>query len=96
MNVFCIHRVPFNKPCGFCGRVGEHGVSDHVREIAMEMLTERLYIKRSYEDAKVLMKLTTIAGIAALTGLSEKTVRKMERDLKGELCVQDTSTQGKT
>lgn len=92
MNVICIHRVPYKKPCGACGRDGEHGISDGVREIAREMICERILIKRSYDDARILMKLTTMSGISCLTGLSMKTLRKMQKEIEGELCRNDIAT----
>lgn len=93
MNVFCIHSLPFNKPCELCGRNGENGVSDQIFEIALEMLVERVRIKRNYEDAKILMKMTTLDTISKLTGLSAGKLRKMQRQIEGELCKPETSTQ---
>lgn len=92
MNVICIHRVPFKKPCEACGRDGVNGISDEVRSIAEEMVCERLMIERSYEDVKALRRLTTIEGISLLTGLSEGTIRKIEKRLREKLWRQDTFT----
>ena len=66
--------------------MGDHGVSDHSKEIAREMLIERTLIKHSYDEAKVLMKLTTMQSIAELTGVSPTTLRKMQKEIEGELC----------
>ena len=93
MNVFCIHSVPFNKPCDLCGREGENGVSDFMADIAIDMLWERLLVKRSYEDAKILMKMTTIKTISQLTGISESKLRKMQKKIEGEKCRPETCTQ---
>lgn len=88
MNVVCIHRVSYDKPCEFCGRGGSQ---DCMTEIAYEMLWERLHIKRSYDDARILMKLTKISDISEMTGISTSKLRKMQKELEGELCKQDTS-----
>lgn len=79
MNVRCIHRLPYSKPCFKCGRVGASGISDHSRNEAIELLKERQYLKRQLQDIKILLSCYTIAQISELTGISESTLRRLER-----------------
>lgn len=92
MNVYCIHSVPFDKSCDLCDRTIESGSEITADEIALEMLWEKILIKRSYEDAKILMKLTTLKTISALTGVPQYRLRKMQRHLEGGLCKSEMST----
>ena len=91
--VVCIHSVSLNEPCLPCGRMDSGDIDDCIARVAMEMIWERVKIKRSYEDAKILMKMTRLDSISELTGVPVKKLREMQKIIEGELCKPETSTQ---